>query len=80
MMTTAAPGQASGEITLFLCGDVMTGRGIDQILPHPAGSNRIAEMRKHLPEVMPLYANAKKTQLAALAPYQSNVPGLAPIQ
>jgi poly-gamma-glutamate capsule biosynthesis protein CapA/YwtB (metallophosphatase superfamily) len=21
--------------TLFLCGDVMTGRGIDQILPHP---------------------------------------------
>lgn len=22
-------------ITLFLCGDVMTGRGIDQILPHP---------------------------------------------
>ncbi len=24
-------------ITLFLCGDVMTGRGIDQILPHPSG-------------------------------------------
>jgi poly-gamma-glutamate capsule biosynthesis protein CapA/YwtB (metallophosphatase superfamily) len=24
-------------VTLFLCGDVMTGRGIDQILPHPAG-------------------------------------------
>lgn len=23
------------EIGLFLCGDVMTGRGIDQILPHP---------------------------------------------
>lgn len=23
-------------ITLFLCGDVMTGRGIDQVLPHPA--------------------------------------------
>lgn len=23
------------ELTLFLCGDVMTGRGIDQILPHP---------------------------------------------
>ena len=20
---------------LFLCGDVMTGRGIDQVLPHP---------------------------------------------
>lgn len=23
------------SVTLFLCGDVMTGRGIDQILPHP---------------------------------------------
>ena len=23
------------EIKLFLCGDVMTGRGIDQVLPHP---------------------------------------------
>ncbi|MFP4102930.1 CapA family protein [Coleofasciculus sp.] len=23
-------------ITLFLCGDVMTGRGIDQVLPHPS--------------------------------------------
>ncbi|WP_051149823.1 CapA family protein [Methylohalobius crimeensis] len=27
---------SSRPITLFLCGDVMTGRGIDQILPHPA--------------------------------------------
>jgi hypothetical protein len=26
--------QASGA-TLFLCGDVMTGRGIDQVLPFP---------------------------------------------
>ena len=25
------------EITLFLCGDVMTGRGVDQVLPHPGG-------------------------------------------
>ncbi|MGH8643177.1 MAG: CapA family protein, partial [Gammaproteobacteria bacterium] len=23
-------------ITLFLCGDVMTGRGVDQALPHPS--------------------------------------------
>lgn len=30
-------GEAADEtITLFLCGDVMTGRGIDQILPHPS--------------------------------------------
>lgn len=26
----------SGAITIFLCGDVMTGRGVDQILPHPS--------------------------------------------
>ncbi|OOG26443.1 poly-gamma-glutamate biosynthesis protein [Thioalkalivibrio denitrificans] len=26
---------ASGAVTLFVCGDVMTGRGIDQALPHP---------------------------------------------
>jgi len=30
----AANGEA--DVTLFLCGDVMTGRGIDQILPHPS--------------------------------------------
>jgi len=26
--------KAAGPVTLFLCGDVMSGRGIDQILPH----------------------------------------------
>lgn len=26
----------SAQLTLFLCGDVMTGRGVDQILPHPS--------------------------------------------
>lgn len=30
------PSLSHAIITLFLCGDVMTGRGIDQILPHPA--------------------------------------------
>ncbi len=29
---------ASGLVTLFLCGDVMLGRGVDQILPHPGDS------------------------------------------
>jgi poly-gamma-glutamate capsule biosynthesis protein CapA/YwtB (metallophosphatase superfamily) len=32
-VSTVVRGQVLG---LFLCGDVMTGRGIDQILPHPA--------------------------------------------
>lgn len=36
---------SSGALTLFLCGDVMTGRGIDQILPHPS-----------LPEIHERYA------------------------
>ncbi|MGE5169061.1 MAG: CapA family protein [Rudaea sp.] len=35
----APTGQA---LTLFLCGDVMTGRGIDQVLPHP-GDPRLYE-------------------------------------
>jgi poly-gamma-glutamate capsule biosynthesis protein CapA/YwtB (metallophosphatase superfamily) len=39
-LATAAPvltgARKSGSVTLFLCGDVMTGRGIDQVLPHPS--------------------------------------------
>jgi len=38
----AAPRGTSRAVTLFLCGDVMTGRGIDQILPHP-GKPRLLE-------------------------------------
>ena len=30
--------RADGAVTLFLCGDVMLGRGVDQILPHPGDS------------------------------------------
>ncbi len=32
----AMNGDEGRLVTLFLCGDVMTGRGIDQILPHPS--------------------------------------------
>ncbi|MFO7179882.1 MAG: CapA family protein [Pseudomonadota bacterium] len=31
-----SPALDSASVRLFLCGDVMTGRGIDQILPHPS--------------------------------------------
>jgi poly-gamma-glutamate synthesis protein (capsule biosynthesis protein) len=31
----ASAGSRPPDTTVFLCGDVMTGRGIDQILPHP---------------------------------------------
>jgi poly-gamma-glutamate synthesis protein (capsule biosynthesis protein) len=36
----------SRSFTLFLCGDVMTGRGIDQILPHP-GDPKLYEGYMH---------------------------------
>ena len=29
-------GEQGRAVTVFLCGDVMTGRGIDQVLPHPS--------------------------------------------
>jgi poly-gamma-glutamate synthesis protein (capsule biosynthesis protein) len=32
---TESTGRQTRSVTLFLCGDVTTGRGIDQILPHP---------------------------------------------
>ena len=37
-MTRAVTNQPKDDrtVTLFLCGDVMTGRGIDQVLPHPS--------------------------------------------
>ena len=46
---------------------------------HPAGKNRIAEIQRHLPEVMPLYAHAKGADLNAMSPYLSNVNGIAPV-
>lgn len=47
---------------------------------HPAGKNRIAQIQKHLPAVMPLYARAKGIETGKLAPYQSNVQGIAPVK
>jgi len=46
---------------------------------HPAGKNRIAEIHKHLSEVLPLYATAKGATQASLPPYRSNVKGIDPI-
>jgi poly-gamma-glutamate capsule biosynthesis protein CapA/YwtB (metallophosphatase superfamily) len=41
-MNQAAARRADGAVTLFLCGDVMLGRGVDQILRHP-GDPRLRE-------------------------------------
>lgn len=46
---------------------------------HPAGSDRIAQIREHLSDVLPLYAKAKGMSLKALPPYRSNVSGIKPI-
>ena len=47
---------------------------------HPAGTTRIAEIRQHLPEVMPLYAKAQGRDVSALGPYRSNVKGVDVVQ
>jgi predicted Zn-dependent protease len=47
---------------------------------HPAGKSRIAEMQKHMPSVMPLYARAVGRRVSALPPYSSNVAGIAPVR
>ncbi len=39
---------------------------------HPSHGKRIDEIRKHLPETMPLFALAKGTEVSNLPPYQSN--------
>jgi poly-gamma-glutamate capsule biosynthesis protein CapA/YwtB (metallophosphatase superfamily) len=41
-MNQAGAGPADVAVRLFLCGDVMLGRGVDQILPHP-GDPRLRE-------------------------------------
>jgi len=39
MSTRAASAAGAPAVSLFLCGDVMTGRGIDQLLPQPSRPN-----------------------------------------
>lgn len=46
---------------------------------HPPGKDRINEIQRHLPEVMPLYLQAKGLSSNQLAPYVSNSPQIQPI-
>lgn len=46
---------------------------------HPAGSDRINEIRKHFPEVMPLYARAIGVAPGNLPVYKSNVKVIADV-
>ncbi len=45
-MNTGASKEFFGPVTLCLCGDVMTGRGLDQVLPHPSDP-RLYEPHAH---------------------------------
>lgn len=47
---------------------------------HPSGNNRIAQIEKTLPQVMPVYAKAVNAKPGALAPYRSNVKGVPPVK
>jgi predicted Zn-dependent protease len=47
---------------------------------HPSGNNRIAQIQKTLPQVMPVYAKAVNAQPGRLPPYRSNVQGVPPVQ
>jgi predicted Zn-dependent protease len=47
---------------------------------HPSGNNRIAQIEKTLPQVMPVYAKAVNAKPGALPPYRSNVQGVAPVK
>ncbi|MBR7801475.1 M48 family metallopeptidase [Undibacterium fentianense] len=47
---------------------------------HPAGNDRINEIRKHFPEVMPLYAKAKGVELSGMSAYRTNVKGIPDVK
>ena len=47
---------------------------------HPSGNNRISQIQKTLPQVMPVYARAVNARPGALPPYRSNVKGVPPVQ
>jgi poly-gamma-glutamate synthesis protein (capsule biosynthesis protein) len=46
LMEPGSIAEQGRSVTIFLCGDVMTGRGIDQVLPHP-GDPRLHEPFVH---------------------------------
>jgi predicted Zn-dependent protease len=47
---------------------------------HPSGNNRIAEISKRLPQVMPVFASTQGKTVAQLAPYQTNMAEIAPVK
>lgn len=58
---------------------ISKGGGLQWLSTHPSGTTRIAEIRKTLPQVMPLYAKTRGKTVSGLPPYVSNVKGIAPV-
>lgn len=50
-------------------GEASKGAPPQWLSTHPSGNNRIAQIQRQLPRVLPLYAEAKGTRVDALAPY-----------
>lgn len=55
-------------VTLFLCGDVMTGRGVDQILPHPSAPELFEPCLRDAREYVALAERASGPIPRAVAP------------
>src|SRR5688572_4884230 len=56
------------EVTLSLCGDVMTGRGVDQLLPHPSAPEIFEPCLKDAREYVALAERASGPIPRAVAP------------
>ncbi len=55
----------------------ISGNGpIEFLSTHPSGTSRIAELQKHIPDVLPLYARTKGVAADRLPPYRTNVSNL----
>lgn len=50
--------------------------GSEFLSTHPSGRTRIAELEKHMPEVLPLYARAIESNMARLPAYRANMANL----
>jgi len=70
----------AGEALWKKMGIVNDREPIQWLSTHPAGTARIAQMQKHMPSVLPLYAKAKGKPVSALPPYVTNVKEIGPVK
>jgi poly-gamma-glutamate synthesis protein (capsule biosynthesis protein) len=70
-------GRQSSDIRIALCGDVMLGRGIDQVLPHP-GDPKLYE--RYVPSALDYVALAERANGRSGVPFPSRTSGAPPWQ